>query len=294
MDVTDTFAYWSGDPDSSPWPLVVTAAGVTVIPPHSRYPVRGHPRSRTFKPRVGRRIREFQFVYITDGGGYFESDKTPRVKIQRGQVFILFPDILHRYAPDPGTGWTEAWIEVRGDLLARLCSRKKLSPAQSVIALDDNTRVIESIRECLHLLQHQPSGFEGLASAAALRVVAEICFAKLRSRQEVPVAEEKVRQARLALAGELSKPPSLTALARKLRISYPTLRRKFRHMTGMGMKEYHEKLRLRVACRLLAPGQLKLDAIAQELGYSSAFHLSKNFKKHYGIPPGEWLRRHSG
>lgn len=236
----------------------------------------------------------YQFVYITEGQGYFETEKIARVPIRKGQAFILFPGVLHRYAPDSRTGWTEAWIEVQGELPARLAESRILRPEEGPISLRENTRVIELIRECLHQLRYQPHGFEGLASAAALGVVAEICAAKNRPAEGKEDTADKVRQARLALASELKNPPPLASLARKLRISYPVLRREFRLLTGMGMKEYHENLRLREACRLLAPGNLKLEAIARELGYSSAFHLSKNFRKLHGIPPGEWLRRHSG
>lgn len=278
----------------SPWPLAVTAVGFTPISPYSQYPpTQGHPQSRLFDPKVGRKLTHYQIVYITEGSGYFESESTGKIQLRAGDVFILFPGIWHCYAPQPSTGWTEAWIEVGGSGIELLVAKKLLSPDHCVKPLADNTRVVEAIHECLDLLKYQPRGFEGLAAAAALRVLAEISASKETAPSKNSRMEKAVRLARLALASELRSTPGLESLARRLRISYSQLRREFRRATGMSLKEYHERLRLRAVTQSLSSGQLKLEALAEQFGYSSAFHLSKNFKKHLGLSPSEWRARHS-
>jgi AraC-like DNA-binding protein len=50
-------------------------------------------------------------------------------------------------------------------------------------------------------------------------------------------------------------------------------------------------LRVRRAESLLRNTPMTLKEIAERLGYSSPFHLSKEFKKQTGIAPDAWRRK---
>jgi AraC-like DNA-binding protein len=60
-----------------------------------------------------------------------------------------------------------------------------------------------------------------------------------------------------------------TELAARLQCPIVFLRRTFRQLTGQTILEYQSALRLREALRLLAQSDLKMEAIAQEVGYRS-------------------------
>ena len=47
-------------------------------------------------------------------------------------------------------------------------------------------------------------------------------------------------------------------------------------------------LRVELAASLLERQKLNLSAIADRLGYSSQFHLSRSFKQHYGVTPRDY------
>ena len=44
------------------------------------------------------------------------STRASRGVVKAGSLLILFPRVWHRYAPDPGVGWTEHWIECQGPI----------------------------------------------------------------------------------------------------------------------------------------------------------------------------------
>lgn len=62
-------------------------------------------------------------------------------------------------------------------------------------------------------------------------------------------------------------------------------RRQFERVFACSPKVYYDNLRLEHARELLRQRWKNLKQVAAELGYSSPFHLSRAYKKHFGVPP---------
>lgn len=69
------------------------------------------------------------------------------------------------------------------------------------------------------------------------------------------------------------------------------LSRLFRKETGTGLSEYIQNARMQMARRLLLQNKLSINQIAIETGYPSFAHFSKQFKKFFGMTPGEYRKR---
>jgi hypothetical protein len=54
---------------------------------------------------------------------------TPQV-VACGTVFILFPGVWHRYAPDSAVGWTEHWLECQGPAFGEALRTGIVQPTQ--------------------------------------------------------------------------------------------------------------------------------------------------------------------
>ena len=67
----------------------------------------------------------------------------------------------------------------------------------------------------------------------------------------------------------------------------------FKRFLGIPPARYLMERRLEKAQRMLLDTNMILEAIADELGFSSAFHLSRAFKKRYNISPREFRLRNS-
>lgn len=85
----------------------------------------------------------------------------------------------------------------------------------------------------------------------------------------------------------------LDELAASLGISEPHFLSLFRNATGMTPGEFRERERFLRACELLRNSDMKLSAIAKELGYSDAFHFSRRFKASYSLSPKEFRKNAS-
>ena len=83
----------------------------------------------------------------------------------------------------------------------------------------------------------------------------------------------------------------MTTLARELKVGYSHFRQAFRRRTGLTLKQYHLQARLQEAQKRLANSDQTVQQIAADLGFSSAFHFSKQFKARTGHAPSAWRRR---
>jgi AraC-like DNA-binding protein len=89
----------------------------------------------------------------------------------------------------------------------------------------------------------------------------------------------------------LSRPLPVADLARRAKLSEGRFRQVFAKAAGMAPKAYYDHLRLAQAAAWLRETDMKLADIAERLGFSSPFHLSRAFKRVHGVPPAVFRPR---
>ncbi len=77
-------------------------------------------------------------------------------------------------------------------------------------------------------------------------------------------------------------------LAREFTLSKPYLSKYIRDKSGMTFSENLQKIRLKKASSLLKNGNMKIDKVAESVGYPSVEHFNRQFKKKYGITPVQY------
>lgn len=83
---------------------------------------------------------------------------------------------------------------------------------------------------------------------------------------------------------------SVTELADAVHVSVPYLCRLFDHHLGMPPGQYITKIRVEECKLLLRQGELSMSDIARKMGFSSAQHFSRQFRRCCGITPSEYTR----
>ena len=86
---------------------------------------------------------------------------------------------------------------------------------------------------------------------------------------------------------EYNEDISLDRIAKNMYVSPVYISKIFKEETGDSPINYLIKIRLAKAEEMLKESTLSIKAIAQNVGYSDAYHFSKLFKKHYGISPSQ-------
>ena len=276
--------------EDNPWSVEVSAAGFTRIRPGGPYPPLLHPLDHLFTWSTGRVLPAYQLVYILEGKGSFESGPTGRVPILPGTLFLLFPQIWHRYKPDAKSGWVESYLELRGPAIQRLQDADVLLPAHAVYPLGIRTDLVELFSQCHHLAYSLPAGAQPVLAMLAMQILARLNLATAAPRAPSD-SDTLIRQAQDLLARSLDQPLQMEQLAQNWPVSYSYFRRLFRSRLGVSPKQYHLQLRLRKAQDLQSSTTLSIEQIAQTLAFSSPFHFSHAFRLHTGITPSQWRHR---
>lgn len=287
------FRYFALHPDAQRWGLGLTAAGWMRVPPGQPYPSPGHPSDRQFDWDHGRVLDRLQILLVTAGRGTLETGDTGTRTISAGTAFALLPGHWHRYRPDLATGWDESWIELCGPVVEQLLAGSVLS-ADGIIRPSALSVGLDAALDAVHArARTAPPSFDPEFSALGLAVLAAWAGTDQAELGYSRIART-VATAEKYFATHYAESINVAELARRLGVAYSHFRREFKARTGFSPWQYVLHLRLARARRLLVSSDATLEDIAIRLGFSSAFHLSTDFKQAFGLSPHHWRRQVEG
>jgi len=84
----------------------------------------------------------------------------------------------------------------------------------------------------------------------------------------------------------------LPTAARELQLAARTLQR-WLAQQGIAFQEVRRRVRLELACRLLAEPGSKVECVARDVGFASTPHFVGWFRRHRGASPSAWRRGHA-
>ncbi len=183
-------------------------------------------------------------------------------------------------------------ISVRESHLLRMLNvispelEKKLLEERRAFQISENLllEVENLLHQCNLLSEKQVSEKNGLLCSAVLPLVQELNGIQLKVDERLCPFMQK-----LFCVAEKREFITYTAadLQKALNYSPAHLNRLFKEHLNMTPYEYLQKRKFRYAWNLLKNTDMSMQKIAFEIGYSNLSHFFANFKKYYGITPGE-------
>jgi len=265
------------------------SSGFTEVAAHTPYPAQTHPAAYLFSRARGRVLQAYQLVYISEGRGRIELGFGSKPQdIRAGQVFVLFPNVWHSYAPEPSVGWTEHWIECKGTAFDMALNAGLLDRTRPIFRNPNLAAIEETLAEVHALAREDAVGHQPVLSMLGLKMLAILAGPRNANENST---NHLVNSARMLLLERCTSQCPMEDIATELNVSYSTLRRTFRVQTGMSMKDYQMAMRIQKAKDLLDNTNLSIKGVAAQLGFSSAFHFSNQFRKSVACPPSDWRAR---
>lgn len=166
------------------------------------------------------------------------------------------------------TGWFDPPLLVTGE--QALPFTQAVDELLKIKKLPDHVQNFRKLRIAATLLEHLLTICNCTPAALELeRIYPAILMIKDRYRQAITAKQ----------------------LAEACAMSEATFYRQFKQSVHKTPMQYLEEYRLKQAAQHLISDTDTLAAIAEKCGYYDEFHLSRNFKKHYGMSPREYKKQ---
>jgi AraC-like DNA-binding protein len=122
------------------------------------------------------------------------------------------------------------------------------------------------------------------ANTISQRLLTQQCETALKKVQSNTLLTDRIRE---IISLYLDSSPSISFIAEKLRVSERTLRRRLND-EGINYRDLMQSVRLETAAYYLSSTQMRIDQIADLLGYSETANFRKAFRAFTGQSPREW------
>lgn len=206
-----------------------------------------------------------------------------------GQAIVLHPDEVHdgRAGTDAGFRYRMAYIEPRliQDALGE--RRRPLPFARE--AVTDNARLISAIAPALENLE---TSLDDLQLDQIILAISEALSALDRTSHRGAIGAacfRAVARARDFLDANIEHAVRSAELVAITGLSRFALARSFRACLGTSPYRYLVMRRLDRARHLMLSGA-SLAEVAASSGFADQSHMTRQFKKAYGVSPGHWRR----
>jgi AraC family transcriptional regulator len=133
---------------------------------------------------------------------------------------------------------------------------------------------------------------EALSTALAVHLLREYSAAVLGpKRQYGGLTREKLMRAVEYIQDQLNADLTVSGIAQAVGISPYHFTRLFKESTGQSPYQYVVDARVRKAKELLTTGKFTISEAAYQVGFVDQSHLTRHFKRVFGLPPKKLLNR---
>ena len=238
---------------------------------------------------VAKMVPPFEIVRMKLGGTYFLAGLGGEGRVivdgrwktcSPGQAFLLPPGTLHAFEAMPRQDWEFCWIRFQEDL-----------PGQPIA--DANSPVLASFdgRPLRHAILGLHEEAKGPARGEMEAHWLDLIFRHIQIFAGPHQLDPRLQQLFKEVGETIGQAWENQKMAAKACLSERQLERLCIRQLGRTPRQHLIWLRMHRAAAMLAQGELKIEAIAHEVGYSNPFVFSSTFKRCMGWAPSEYPRR---
>jgi AraC-like DNA-binding protein len=200
----------------------------------------------------------------------------------RNSVLFVHPNLRHNYYSDAKTGWDDQWLELDAACALPLMQQAGVTPEHPLRVFNAAPRLSQLFQEMFDRSHIEAFGIEQELAACAYRILAH---ALVLWQSDAPYVQHiaAVERMRQYLLSDLSSSTSVHSAVDKAGLSASRLRVLFKQATGLSPKQFQLEARIARAERLLVESSLAVSAIADQTGFESVYHFSRQFKRMRGI-----------
>ncbi|MFL5815704.1 MAG: AraC family transcriptional regulator N-terminal domain-containing protein [Bdellovibrionia bacterium] len=168
------------------------------------------------------------------------------------------------------------------------------NPSQGAFVGKIDAETLEAVLRVLKLLK-LPEDAKFLAGAIKREIIYRLLKSEFGPQIYQNVLQHQqdlgIGKALRWLKENFHRPLHIENLAKASNMSVSSLHHKFKAVTNMGPLQYQKQLRLQEARRLLLTGAVDASTAAFQVGYESQSQFSREYRRLFGAPPIQDIRR---
>lgn len=230
-------------------------------------------------------------IYVTDGVIYVTEDEID-YEVRKGEVLFLKSGVHHygKYEIERGTRWyyahfySGAGSHIPASSAARDYAQTLSLPKKLIIP--ENSAAAEIIERYNNDFCSGSSAPFWKVNADFFNILTELAF--INRKENIPqTLSERICG---YLASHCCEPFSAKKTEQEFYLSYKYMAAVFKKEQRQTMQQYHTKIRINTACRLLRSTLMPIAGIAEKLGYNDALYFSRCFHSVVGISPSSYRK----
>lgn len=234
---------------------------------------------------------EFAIGVIERGAQAWLDGRGRRVIMPEGTICVINPHTLHEGRPATEDGWDYRMIYVPATGLTSLLAGESGNVAatlhfqQTVIDDPQTVKLLHEAHVSSELRDATQLEKTSRLTAAVFQLAQRHGRMSHPLRSAAPSIPGAVKRAREYIDAHVAANPSLDVIAQAAGMSPFHLLRAFKKAIGVAPHAYLVQRRVEAARHLLLKGQ-PLRHVAIAVGYCDQGHLSREFSRFFGVPPG--------
>ena len=233
-------------------------------------------------------FRYYSVEFVADGYGelYRQGGRWP---LMPGSVFSYGPGVAHRIVCDPGRPMLKYFVDFTGKAAGQLLAEAGLDEG-SILASEPHR-----IRAMLNELQQTAVAGTARSSGIALLLLRAciLIAGEMRTSWQGPkgVAAASFERCRQLVDEKFLALKSLAEIAEACRMDGATICRLFKRFGSGSPYQYLLRRKMNHAAVRLQTTAVLVGELAEEMGFSDAFHFSRAFKRVHGLSPQAFRER---
>jgi AraC family transcriptional regulator of arabinose operon len=232
-------------------------------------------------------------LLVTTGGKALWDSPAGRLQLERGDLMLTRPGtpLFYEEAP-PQRRWDclygvfqpyPHWME--------LLRWPEVAPGTMRLRIEDG-RLFRAVAAAMRtVIAEERSRRRGqLRAMNALERVLLLCDEANHEDGRVRL-DPRIQAAMDYMLSRQDRHVSVAELAQAVHMSPSRLAHLFRQQVGLSPLEYHDRGRMRRACRLLVATDMPIKRIGMDVGYPQPYHFSARFRRLIGQSPSEYRQR---
>jgi len=234
----------------------------------------------------------FLIHYIIKGKGFFQvGNKT--YHLQKGQGFLICPDVVTYYEADKEDPWHYMWVGFNGLKAETYLTQAHLNQENPIFSGENEDEFITTCFNDMLATQPQQKAREVRLLGYLYLFLSDL----IELRKNTPSLrtvenrkEEYIHRAIEYIEKNFSRKVTVHELARHVRLDRSYLCSLFKEVLQLSPQGFILEYRMSKACQLMEGTSLSIGDIARSVGYEDPLLFSKMFKKIKKMTPSEYIQ----